>query len=78
MHFCSVNRKGAPFCHACVVVAAVLSEGVLPALCLAGVGFQQQQRDMQYVQMMKSKWMLKMGMSHNTTRQKHFRAQVMF
>ncbi|XP_057713601.1 cytoplasmic 60S subunit biogenesis factor ZNF622 [Corythoichthys intestinalis] len=35
-------------------------------------------RDMQYVQMMKSKWMLKMGMSHNTTRQKHFRAQVMF
>ncbi|XP_075338802.1 cytoplasmic 60S subunit biogenesis factor ZNF622 isoform X2 [Odontesthes bonariensis] len=36
------------------------------------------QRDMQYVQRMKSKWMLKMGMSHNTTKQKHFRAQVMF
>ncbi|XP_059199897.1 cytoplasmic 60S subunit biogenesis factor ZNF622 isoform X2 [Centropristis striata] len=40
--------------------------------------FGQKQRDMQYVQMMKSKWMLKMGMSHNATRQKHFRAQVMF
>ncbi|KAM7379808.1 hypothetical protein PAMP_005330 [Pampus punctatissimus] len=38
----------------------------------------QQQRDMQYIQMMKSKWMLKMGMSHNATKQKHFRAQVMF
>ncbi|XP_051259211.1 cytoplasmic 60S subunit biogenesis factor ZNF622 [Dicentrarchus labrax] len=43
-----------------------------------GHGFFQKPRDMQYVQMMKSKWMLKMGMSHNTTRQKHFRAQVMF
>ncbi|XP_030015434.1 zinc finger protein 622-like [Sphaeramia orbicularis] len=40
--------------------------------------FQQRQRDMQYVQMMKSKWMLKMGMSHNAVKQKHFRAQVMF
>ncbi|XP_023252454.1 zinc finger protein 622 [Seriola lalandi dorsalis] len=40
--------------------------------------FHQKQRDMQYVQMMKSKWMLKMGMSHNATKQKHFRAQVMF
>ncbi|XP_076004967.1 cytoplasmic 60S subunit biogenesis factor ZNF622 [Genypterus blacodes] len=38
----------------------------------------QKQRDMQYVQMMKSRWMLKMGMNHNTTRQKHFRAQVIF
>uniref|UniRef100_A0A3Q0RWH3 Cytoplasmic 60S subunit biogenesis factor ZNF622 n=1 Tax=Amphilophus citrinellus TaxID=61819 RepID=A0A3Q0RWH3_AMPCI len=38
----------------------------------------QKQKDMQYVQMMKSKWMLKMGMGHNTTKQKHFRAQVMF
>lgn len=38
----------------------------------------QKQKDMQYVQMMKSKWMLKMGMSHNTIKQKHFRAQVMF
>ncbi|XP_029310186.1 zinc finger protein 622 [Cottoperca gobio] len=36
------------------------------------------QKDMQYVQLMKSKWMLKMGMNHNTTRQKHFRAQVIF
>ncbi|XP_035526221.1 zinc finger protein 622 [Morone saxatilis] len=43
-----------------------------------GHGFHQKPRDMQYVQMMKSKWMLKMGMSNNTTRQKHFRAQVMF
>uniref|UniRef100_A0A665U397 Cytoplasmic 60S subunit biogenesis factor ZNF622 n=1 Tax=Echeneis naucrates TaxID=173247 RepID=A0A665U397_ECHNA len=40
--------------------------------------FHQKQKDMQYVQMMKSKWMLKMGMSHNATKQKHFRAQVMF
>ncbi|XP_071348533.1 cytoplasmic 60S subunit biogenesis factor ZNF622 [Trachinotus anak] len=40
--------------------------------------FHQKQRDMQYVQMMKSKWMLKMGMSHNATKQKHFRVQVMF
>ncbi|XP_033507432.1 cytoplasmic 60S subunit biogenesis factor ZNF622 [Epinephelus lanceolatus] len=38
----------------------------------------QKQKDMQYVQMMKSRWMLKMGMSHNATKQKHFRAQVMF
>ncbi|KAM8838830.1 LOW QUALITY PROTEIN: cytoplasmic 60S subunit biogenesis factor ZNF622 [Synchiropus picturatus] len=37
-----------------------------------------QQRDMRYVQMMKSRWMLKMGMCHNSTRQKHFRVQVMF
>ncbi|XP_054616575.1 cytoplasmic 60S subunit biogenesis factor ZNF622 [Dunckerocampus dactyliophorus] len=35
-------------------------------------------QDMQYVQMMKSKWLLKMGMSHNATKQKHFRVQVMF
>ncbi|XP_041658330.1 zinc finger protein 622 [Cheilinus undulatus] len=38
----------------------------------------QKQKDMQYVQMMKSKWMLKMGMSHNATKQKHFRPQVIF
>lgn len=38
----------------------------------------QKQKDMQYVQMMKSRWMLKMGMSHNATKQKHFRCQVMF
>ncbi|XP_006634511.2 cytoplasmic 60S subunit biogenesis factor ZNF622 isoform X2 [Lepisosteus oculatus] len=36
------------------------------------------QRDMQYVQRMKSKWMLKMGVNSNTTKQMHFRAQVMF
>nr|XP_057921484.1 cytoplasmic 60S subunit biogenesis factor ZNF622 [Doryrhamphus excisus] len=35
-------------------------------------------QDMQYVQMKKSKWLLKMGMSHNATKQKHFRVQVMF
>nr|XP_019965966.1 PREDICTED: zinc finger protein 622 [Paralichthys olivaceus]XP_019965967.1 PREDICTED: zinc finger protein 622 [Paralichthys olivaceus] len=40
--------------------------------------FHRTQRDMQYVQMMKSKWMLKMGMNHNTTKQKHFRIQIMF
>ncbi|XP_034744448.1 zinc finger protein 622 [Etheostoma cragini] len=38
----------------------------------------QKQKDMQYVQLMKSKWMLKLGMSNNSTKQKHFRAQVMF
>ncbi|XP_043311467.1 zinc finger protein 622-like [Cervus canadensis] len=36
------------------------------------------QRDMQYVQRMKSKWMLKMGMKNNATRQMHFRPQVLF
>ncbi|KAF6357768.1 zinc finger protein 622 [Rhinolophus ferrumequinum] len=36
------------------------------------------QRDMQYVQRMKSKWMLKTGMKNNATKQMHFRAQVMF
>ncbi|XP_003340644.1 cytoplasmic 60S subunit biogenesis factor ZNF622 [Monodelphis domestica] len=35
-------------------------------------------RDMQYVQRMKSKWMLKTGMSNNATKQMHYRAQVMF
>uniref|UniRef100_UPI003B82F1A6 cytoplasmic 60S subunit biogenesis factor ZNF622 n=1 Tax=Salminus brasiliensis TaxID=930266 RepID=UPI003B82F1A6 len=45
----------------------------------SGKGFvSQQQKDMQYVQRMKSKWMLKMSMSNNTTKQAHFRAQVMF
>ncbi|XP_068605143.1 cytoplasmic 60S subunit biogenesis factor ZNF622 isoform X2 [Brachionichthys hirsutus] len=43
-----------------------------------GHSFHQKQRDMQYVQRMKSKWMLKMGLSHNKVKQKHFRAQVMF
>ena len=33
---------------------------------------------MQYVQRMKSKWMLKMGMKNNATRQMHFRPQVLF
>ncbi|XP_026793121.3 cytoplasmic 60S subunit biogenesis factor ZNF622 isoform X2 [Pangasianodon hypophthalmus] len=38
----------------------------------------QQQKDMRYVQRMKSKWMLRTGMSNNVTKQAHFRAQVMF
>jgi hypothetical protein len=33
---------------------------------------------MQYVQRMKSKWMLKIGMKNNATKQMHFRAQVRF
>ncbi|NXP34745.1 ZN622 protein, partial [Leiothrix lutea] len=37
-----------------------------------------QQRDMQYLQRMKSKWMLKTGMSNNATKQMHFRMQVRF
>ncbi|NXO01459.1 ZN622 protein, partial [Rhinopomastus cyanomelas] len=37
-----------------------------------------QRRDMQYLQRMKSKWMLKTGMSNNATKQMHFRAQVRF
>uniref|UniRef100_A0A8D0NEB0 Cytoplasmic 60S subunit biogenesis factor ZNF622 n=1 Tax=Sus scrofa TaxID=9823 RepID=A0A8D0NEB0_PIG len=36
------------------------------------------QRDMQYVQRMKSKWLLKMGVKNNATKQMHFRPQVMF
>ncbi|EPY75340.1 zinc finger protein 622 [Camelus ferus] len=36
------------------------------------------QRDMQYVQRMKAKWMLKTGMQNNAIRQKHFRPQVLF
>ncbi|XP_028659635.1 cytoplasmic 60S subunit biogenesis factor ZNF622 [Erpetoichthys calabaricus] len=36
------------------------------------------QRDMQYVQRMKSKWMLRTGMSNNATKQMHFRPQVRF
>ncbi|XP_069814243.1 cytoplasmic 60S subunit biogenesis factor ZNF622 [Dendropsophus ebraccatus] len=35
-------------------------------------------RDMQYVQKMKSKWMLKTGMSNNATKQMHYRPQVRF
>uniref|UniRef100_A0A8C0NDC1 Zinc finger protein 622 n=1 Tax=Canis lupus familiaris TaxID=9615 RepID=A0A8C0NDC1_CANLF len=33
------------------------------------------ERDMQYVQRMKSKWMLKTGMKNNATKQMHFRPQ---
>ncbi|XP_044298878.1 zinc finger protein 622 isoform X2 [Varanus komodoensis] len=36
------------------------------------------ERDMQYLQRMKAKWMLKTGMQNNATKQMHFRAQVMF
>ncbi|KAJ1203984.1 hypothetical protein NDU88_007765 [Pleurodeles waltl] len=35
-------------------------------------------RDMQYVQRMKSRWMLKTGMSNNATKQMYFRSQVRF
>ncbi|NP_001080550.1 zinc finger protein 622 L homeolog [Xenopus laevis] len=38
----------------------------------------QRGRDMQYVQRMKSKWMLKTGMSNNATKQMHYRPQVRF
>ncbi|KAI7809843.1 cytoplasmic 60S subunit biogenesis factor ZNF622 [Triplophysa rosa] len=44
-----------------------------------GKGFvSHQQKDMQYVRRMKSKWMLKMGMNNNAIKQSHFRSQVMF
>ncbi|XP_060630657.1 cytoplasmic 60S subunit biogenesis factor ZNF622 [Anolis sagrei] len=36
------------------------------------------ERDMQYVQRMKAKWMLKTGMQNNATKQMHFRNQVRF
>ncbi|XP_016042544.1 cytoplasmic 60S subunit biogenesis factor ZNF622 [Erinaceus europaeus] len=36
------------------------------------------ERDMQYVQRMKARWMLKTGMQNNATKQMHFRAQVRF
>uniref|UniRef100_A0A8D0H8Q6 Cytoplasmic 60S subunit biogenesis factor ZNF622 n=1 Tax=Sphenodon punctatus TaxID=8508 RepID=A0A8D0H8Q6_SPHPU len=36
------------------------------------------ERDMQYLQRMKAKWMLKTGMSNNATKQMHFRMQVRF
>ncbi|XP_015281354.1 PREDICTED: zinc finger protein 622, partial [Gekko japonicus] len=35
-------------------------------------------RDMQYLQQMKAKWMLKTGLKNNATKQMHFRAQVRF
>uniref|UniRef100_A0A3P9AA06 Cytoplasmic 60S subunit biogenesis factor ZNF622 n=1 Tax=Esox lucius TaxID=8010 RepID=A0A3P9AA06_ESOLU len=40
--------------------------------------FHQSQKDMKFVQKMKSKWMLKMGMNNNSCKQTHFRLQVMF
>ncbi|XP_062260723.1 cytoplasmic 60S subunit biogenesis factor ZNF622 [Platichthys flesus] len=40
--------------------------------------FHRNQRDMKYVQLMKKKWMLKLGMNNNSTKQKHFRIQIMF
>ncbi|XP_076150561.1 cytoplasmic 60S subunit biogenesis factor ZNF622 [Alosa pseudoharengus] len=42
------------------------------------LGSLRQQKDMQYVQRMKSKWQLKMGMNNNTVKQAHFRSSVMF
>uniref|UniRef100_A0A6J0SKP5 Cytoplasmic 60S subunit biogenesis factor ZNF622 n=1 Tax=Pogona vitticeps TaxID=103695 RepID=A0A6J0SKP5_9SAUR len=36
------------------------------------------ERDMQYLQRMKAKWMLKTGMQNNATKQTHFRMQVKF
>uniref|UniRef100_G1MA45 Cytoplasmic 60S subunit biogenesis factor ZNF622 n=1 Tax=Ailuropoda melanoleuca TaxID=9646 RepID=G1MA45_AILME len=36
------------------------------------------ERDMQYVQRLKSKWMLKTGLKNNATKQMHFRPQVRF
>ncbi|XP_077125816.1 cytoplasmic 60S subunit biogenesis factor ZNF622 [Ranitomeya variabilis] len=41
-------------------------------------GSLQHGRDMQYVQKMKSKWMLRTGMSNNATKQMHYRPQVLF
>ena len=41
-------------------------------------GFHTHARDMPFVQKMKSRWMLKMGMNHNKSKQHHFRMQVLF
>ncbi|XP_063076583.1 cytoplasmic 60S subunit biogenesis factor ZNF622 [Engraulis encrasicolus] len=41
-------------------------------------GSLQRPKDMQYVQRMKSRWQLKMGMNNNAVKQSHFRCQVMF
>ncbi|XP_072267959.1 cytoplasmic 60S subunit biogenesis factor ZNF622 [Pyxicephalus adspersus] len=41
-------------------------------------GTLQHGRDMQYIQKMKSKWMLKTGMANNATKQMHFRPQIIF
>ncbi|XP_056376917.1 cytoplasmic 60S subunit biogenesis factor ZNF622 [Hyla sarda] len=43
-----------------------------------GTGGLQRGGDMRYVQKMKSKWMLKTGMSNNSTKQMHYRPQVLF
>lgn len=45
---------------------------------LAKTSFYLNNKDMQYVQKMKSKWMMKLGQNNNSTKQTHFRAQVMF
>ncbi|XP_078395265.1 cytoplasmic 60S subunit biogenesis factor ZNF622 [Cetorhinus maximus] len=45
---------------------------------LAKAASQRRERDMQYVQRMKSKWMLKTALSNNATKQMHFRPQVLF
>ncbi|XP_078096831.1 cytoplasmic 60S subunit biogenesis factor ZNF622 [Mustelus asterias] len=45
---------------------------------LAKAASQRRERDMQYVQRLKSKWMLKTALSNNATKQMHFRPQVLF
>ncbi|XP_069765408.1 cytoplasmic 60S subunit biogenesis factor ZNF622 [Narcine bancroftii] len=45
---------------------------------LAKAASQRKERDMQYVQRIKSKWMLRTGMGNNATKQMHFRPQVIF
>ncbi|XP_078282803.1 cytoplasmic 60S subunit biogenesis factor ZNF622 [Rhinoraja longicauda] len=45
---------------------------------LAKAASQRKEKDMQYVQRMKSKWMLKTGMANNKTKQMHFRQQILF
>lgn len=79
------GRNSAPLCLLFIILIITRhhDDTSAPAccpspLCPSGSGFYKKQKDMQYVQMMKSKWMLKMGMSHNATKQMHFRAQVMF
>ncbi|XP_038661973.1 zinc finger protein 622-like [Scyliorhinus canicula] len=45
---------------------------------LAKAASRRKEHDMQYVQRMKSKWMLKTALSNNATKQMHFRPQVLF
>ncbi|XP_048467018.1 zinc finger protein 622-like [Rhincodon typus] len=45
---------------------------------LAKAVSRRKERDMQYVQRMKSKWMLKTALSNNATKQMHFRSQILF